>query len=107
MISDDLTGQRFGRWTVLGRAKDCIYSGGKDRTRWHCRCDCGKRRTVDGTALKTGKSLSCGCMAHDARWDAVDPAWRVFGRLTVMSFAGRHHGNDTGIVGAGVMQQRC
>lgn len=53
----DLTGQRFGRWLVES------YAGGRPQggARWLCRCDCGSERAVDGVALRSGKSASCGC----------------------------------------------
>lgn len=52
----DMTGQRFGRWTVLEHA------GG---TRWLCRCDCGTEKPVSGDTLRSGRSKSCGCYAKD------------------------------------------
>lgn len=51
----DLTGQRFGRWTV--RCRDINHKG----TYWICDCDCGNTNSVRGNALTSGKSLSCGC----------------------------------------------
>lgn len=54
----DLTGQRFGRLTVL--APD-----GKDpqgRYKWRCRCDCGNEKTTTGTYLTRGETRSCGCL---------------------------------------------
>ena len=53
----DLTGQRFGRYTVLERSGSDSY-----RTpMWHCRCDCGNERVVRGCDLKKGTIVSCGC----------------------------------------------
>lgn len=52
----NLSGQRFGRWTVLG------YVG---RARWKCLCDCGSARDVAGHYLKTGVSRSCGCLQRE------------------------------------------
>ena len=60
----DLTGQRFGRWTVIERA-------GSDRYRtavvtlWLCRCDCGTEAIVRGQNLRSGRSLSCGCLRDE------------------------------------------
>lgn len=57
----DLTGQRFGRWTVL-----CLAEPNKWRTtRWLCQCDCGKLKVVVGTSLRRGKSQSCGCLHNE------------------------------------------
>ncbi len=53
----DLTGQRFGRWTVIERARDAQ----KKNIYWICRCDCGTIRSVAGTSLRSGISVSCGC----------------------------------------------
>lgn len=53
----DLTGQRFGRWTVLS-------FGPADKTghtQWLCRCDCGTQKFVCAVALKSGASGTCGC----------------------------------------------
>ena len=63
----DLTGQRFGRWTVLKRGPDYIaYQEDHKCVRWYCRCDCGSIRLVHGTALKSGVSTSCGCYRKEA-----------------------------------------
>lgn len=53
----DITGQQFGKWTVLYKtdkrnAGGCIY--------WHCKCECGKEKDVLGTSLRQHRSLSCG-----------------------------------------------
>lgn len=50
----DLTGQAFGRWTVVS------YAGNK---RWECLCECGRRKAVHASNLKSGASRSCGCLS--------------------------------------------
>lgn len=56
----DLTGQRFGRLTVTGRA------GTRNKRRlWSCKCDCGKSVSVVASSLKTGNTKSCGCLFSD------------------------------------------
>ena len=52
----DLTGQRFGRLTVVSRVES-KYSN----ARWLCICDCGKTTTALGTTLRRGEVKSCGC----------------------------------------------
>ena len=54
---EDLTGKRFGRWTVISKAD----STSDWRTRWNCICDCGTKAVVQGGNLRNGKSVSCGC----------------------------------------------
>ena len=53
----NLTGQRFGRLTVMGRTDNK-----KGRTMWICKCDCGKETEVSGSDLRTGGTKSCGCL---------------------------------------------
>lgn len=53
----DLTGQRFGRLTVIERAEN----KGK-QTRWRCKCDCGNETIIRSTDLTSGASKSCGCL---------------------------------------------
>lgn len=56
----DLTGQKFSRLTVIGRAPN----HGR-RTMWNCKCDCGKEVTVRAENLRSGNSKSCGCLKID------------------------------------------
>ena len=54
----DLSGQKYGRLTVISRAE------GKDKRRvyWLCRCECGKEVVVQSSQLRTGHTRSCGCL---------------------------------------------
>lgn len=62
----DLTGQRFGRLTVVSRAENYVSPTGKSRhLRWDCICDCGNKCTVYGDALKAGRTKSCGCLQKE------------------------------------------
>lgn len=56
----ELTGQRFGRWRVLGPGK---RTGGV--VYWRCRCDCGTTRDAPSAALRDGTSQSCGCLMRE------------------------------------------
>lgn len=58
----DLTGERFGRLTVVKRAESRILSNGKHVTRWLCKCDCGNETIVASSSLVTGLTKSCGCI---------------------------------------------
>ena len=57
----DISGQRFGRLTVIG-LHGIIKP--KNRAMWLVSCDCGKTKIVRGDALKSGATRSCGCL-HD------------------------------------------
>ena len=59
-VFGDMTGQRFGRWTVLGMTARTSTDGHK-RTACLCRCDCGTERVVYAQSLRGGLTKSCGC----------------------------------------------
>ncbi len=59
-VPAQLTGQRFGRWTVQSRAEN--YRSGQ--VRWHCLCDCGHQTSVSTTNLVGGKSKGCRSCAN-------------------------------------------
>ena len=58
----DLSGRRFGRYTVLARDR-ARSNGAGAHPRWLCVCDCGSFQSVFGTNLANGgTSSSCGCL---------------------------------------------
>lgn len=61
----DLTGQRFGRLTVIG-----IDDRGTRKTYWNCLCDCGTIKSVRSDSLQNGAIRSCGCLKKEQ--DAVN-----------------------------------
>lgn len=58
----DLTGQRFGRWTVISR----VGSDSNKRAAWLCKCDCGRTKVVNSSNLIQGTSKCCGCTRKDS-----------------------------------------
>lgn len=54
----DLTGNRFGKLTVIRRVGVYAKNGG---VVWACKCDCGVVKDVVGDALRKGLTVSCGC----------------------------------------------
>lgn len=57
----ELTGQKFGRLTVIKFSHMDKYVN----TCWLCKCDCGKETTVINTNLKSGHTKSCGCLQKE------------------------------------------
>ena len=55
---DDLTGEKFGKLTVIGKSDR--KSGRK--TYWICQCECGNVKDVRSDILKAGRTKSCGCL---------------------------------------------
>lgn len=62
----DLTGQRFGRLTVIERANT-----GKPRGWWKCLCDCGNETIVQSDSLRRGSTKSCGCYGKERALEAA------------------------------------
>lgn len=56
----DLTGQKFGKLTVLSPFKQPNDLNGDYW--WHCKCDCGNIHNVRGYSLIHGDTTSCGCL---------------------------------------------
>lgn len=61
----DMTGQQFGRLTVVA------YSGPDKKNKgssWLCRCECKVERVFRRTDLLQGKHKSCGCYRRERQW---------------------------------------
>lgn len=79
----DLTGQRFGKLTVVRKTEERR----EGYVVWHCRCDCGRELDVDTKRLSRGTVRDCGCVPkEDARNGCVaeDLTGKIFGHLTVI-----------------------
>ena len=76
----DITGQRFGMWTVLCQdlSEDKVTRG----SRWICKCDCGTTKSVSGQALRFGRSTCCGC--RNGQGNIQDLTGNRYGRLVVI-----------------------
>lgn len=58
----DLTGNKYGKLTVIGRQPNAPCGV----TVWECKCDCGNTKNVRGNNLKSGAVKSCGCLLKEA-----------------------------------------
>jgi hypothetical protein len=56
-----MLGRRFGKLEVLER--DGRASNGC--AMWKCRCQCGMVKSIDGSLLRRGDIVSCGCFARE------------------------------------------
>lgn len=61
-VRNDLTGQVFGRLTVLSFA----FRDKNGNSRWNCLCDCGESKVVWASALNRGLTQSCGCHRRES-----------------------------------------
>lgn len=88
---NDLTGQKFGKLTVIRRA-----GLEKNRVIWECRCDCGNTAYTTTGRLRKGISQNCGCEKIPGRRMRNDLTGQRFGNLTAIRPTGRT--NSTGIL---------
>lgn len=61
MRFSDISGNVYGRWTVLSFSHMDKHS----KSMWLCECICGKKKVVYRDSLVKGKSKSCGCLRND------------------------------------------
>ena len=68
---EDLTGQRFGRLTVVKKVRlDKPTSNGVVNG-WLCKCDCGNTKVLITKKLKNNLTKSCGCLIRDKAIDRL------------------------------------
>ena len=79
----DLTGQQFGKLTVLSRDG---YDN-NHKIMWRCQCNCGNITRVRGNDLRTNKIISCGCykneLSRQRAAQVITPGER-FGKLIAL-----------------------
>lgn len=78
----DITGQRFGKLVALSKTR--IDQNG--HSYWLCQCDCGKQKEIASSSLKSGKTISCGCIHRQITSEKFlkDLTGQKFGKLTVI-----------------------
>ena len=78
----ELTGQKFGRLTVIERTD--LHKGKK--VLWRCLCECGEERLVGTGSLTSGNSKSCGCLDREKASERrrLDLTGQRFGRLVAI-----------------------
>lgn len=105
MKPKDLTGQVFGRLTVLRRASKDEVGDRSSGTYWLCQCACGNKTVVLSSSIVRGKSKSCGCLHYATRkgnpiGQSSSIIGKTFGELTVIAPAG--YGKWTFLCSCGV-----
>lgn len=78
---------------VIKMAEPSFDSTGHKRTRWLCRCECGKELIINGHALRSGNSKSCGCVRKEKLIqrnisNSSVHVGDVYGKLTVIKDLG-------------------
>ncbi|MCK5612834.1 HNH endonuclease [Candidatus Pacearchaeota archaeon] len=57
----EMIGKQFGRWNVLKENG----SNSVGTIMYLCKCNCGNIRTVSGSHLRSGATVSCGCFKNE------------------------------------------
>ena len=58
----DITGQKFGKLTVIKRIENKHTKANGLQAQWLCKCDCGNETITITNRLLSGKTKSCGCL---------------------------------------------
>lgn len=80
MRAQDLSGQVFGKLTVLKR----IGTTTKRSALWKCKCECGRTTAVITRDLNSGNTRSCGCLHQPhghARKNKLTPEFRSWQQM--------------------------
>lgn len=87
----DLTGQTFGRWTVIEK----VFAD-QSGAHWRCRCSCGNESVVIANNLVRGISTSCGCYNREliSARERADITDQRFGKLIAKKCVGTNRFNN-------------
>ena len=92
----DLTGQTFGKLTVLYRVPNT------NPIKWHCMCNCDNHTELDVRAchLRSGHTQSCGCYQKQRMCETVsrDLTNQKFGKLIAIKQIHRKNNNRSEIL---------
>lgn len=78
----DLTGQKFGKLTVLYEIEPYIDKHNKKHCRYMCQCECGNTKVVRANSLRNGYTKSCGCIGTG--YERICHNGEKYGKLTVI-----------------------
>lgn len=85
-------GDRFGRLVVVA----FHHNDARHRRHYAVECDCGARKTVQGTLLRAGNTRSCGCGKADGYAKRRIPG--NHSEITAVILGYKRHARDRGYV---------
>jgi hypothetical protein len=53
----DITGRKFGKLNIIS----LDHKDKRGQLYWKCKCDCGKEKSIRGSNIRSGMTVSCGC----------------------------------------------
>lgn len=80
MKAVDLTGQKFGNYTVIKRVPAHVVAAEFPKSNgeaiWYCRCKCGEIGMVYGGSLRAGRSHGCRSCSAKGRYNGGN-SWKA------------------------------
>lgn len=90
----DLTNRQFEYCTAIRR----VENSKAGKSRWLCKCVCGKEFITIGSQLLSGHTKSCGCIEGKlkslSKTKIIDNG-KKFGKLTIVDYMGNKDGRST------------
>ena len=91
----DLSGQKYGRLTVLKRG----MNDNSGKVRWICKCDCGNEKLLRSNDIRSGKIVSCGCYMKEVVRNInithnMNPSHQLYRNRKTQSMGGQPNGNQ-------------
>ncbi len=90
MNMSDYRGLKFNRLLIKRIKRNTL-----GKVYFWCWCDCGNKKWIDYSNLKTGNTKSCGCMVLESRRARKQPDEEI--RLSVITRYYRKNAKDRGI----------
>lgn len=91
----DLTGQKFGRLTVIKMVENVKTKNGKSKGQCLCECECGNIIKVPSSTLKSGNTKSCGCLKKEKIQQFENLTGKRFGKLNVVKYSHKEYNKKT------------
>lgn len=70
----DLSGQIFGKLTVIKQVDSYVNSSGRKLIQYECQCECGRHILALANILRNGDVTSCGCSVN-SKGEAIVTKW--------------------------------
>lgn len=87
-------GNKYGKLTVISKSNKTDSSR---NIYWLCQCECGNTTIAQGTKLRNGSRVSCGCQRKEKlaniaeEKNFIDETGNIYGKLKVISI---HHKDE-------------
>lgn len=88
---DLVTGAKYGRLEIISLS----HQDKRWRKHYLCICECGNKKTIQGSLLTSGNTKSCGCLSKDARKKFILPNDKAVINQIILQY--KRHAKNRGI----------